>query len=474
MSLNISVCDMMQDIVTEITKKGKMIKARPGTPLAFIQASTFVPEMGDINTPELYGEHLRIMEEFNRDKGDRISSHTDAINASVDAAIPGIRNQLHVYRNIVNPTIKDLLEKIDYDLQNISNKPVSNMEIVEWNLPIPYYNEKLEDLSYRYSSHGTVEVTLKEIAEIPSSTELYELMYTGIATLDESIKSWLSTIPDDYITTVWADIFTKTGSMMKLMVNKDQGHAYALIAYLLAEKLVTHEPLDCFKTTRAVFVSHLSAIRDFAGKFVYQYIQKNKKSIEEQNLILNISNNTTTVHAVVYDAWLEAGGTPEILLGNMLNKQRVMYGQLLMNNAQDLTNKWNSYYAMQKQQLGNMQVSNIRYSIEKNFNTQMNEARQKIRNNEKIDIPSIEECDNIEKLFKQEINSYGGFTLENLPSVVTKLVCRSRFYKTDAEIFLSKLNKIMNDNPDLPPFEASTIATIEYIVEWSLTQTELK
>lgn len=67
------------------------------------------------------------------------------------AAIPGIRNQLHVYRNIVNPTIKDLLEKIDYDLQNISNKPVSNMEIVEWNLPIPYYNEKLEDLSYRYS-----------------------------------------------------------------------------------------------------------------------------------------------------------------------------------------------------------------------------------------------------------------------------------------------------------------------------------
>ena len=296
MSLNISVCDIMQDIVTEITKKGKMIKARPGTPLAFIQASTFVPEMGDINTPELYGEHLRIMEEFNRDKGDRISSHTDAINASVDAAIPGIRNQLHVYRNIVNPTIKDLLEKIDYDLQNISNKPVSNMEIVEWNLPIPYYNEKLEDLSYRYSSHGTVEVTLKEIAEIPSSTELYELMYTGIATLDESIKSWLSTIPDDYITTVWADIFTKTGSMMKLMVNKDQGHAYALIAYLLAEKLVTHEPLDCFKTTRAVFVSHLSAIRDFAGKFVYQYIQKNKKSIEEQNLILNISNNMFPKH----------------------------------------------------------------------------------------------------------------------------------------------------------------------------------
>ena len=32
MSLNISVCDIMQDIVTEITKKGKMIKARPGTP----------------------------------------------------------------------------------------------------------------------------------------------------------------------------------------------------------------------------------------------------------------------------------------------------------------------------------------------------------------------------------------------------------------------------------------------------------
>ena len=81
---------------------------------------------------------------------------------------------------------------------------------------------------------------------------------------------------------------------------------------------------------------------------------------------------------------------------------------------------------------------------------------------------------NVEKLFKQEINSYGGFTLENLPSVVTKLVCRSRFYKTDAEIFLSKLNKIMNDNPELPPFEASTIATIEYIVEWSLTQIELK
>ena len=291
MSINISICDVMSDIVNDITKKGKMIKARSGTPLAIIQACTSVPEMGDINSPELYGEHLRIMEEFNRDKEDRISSHTDAVNSTIDAIAPGIRNQLHVYRNIVNPTIKDLLERIDYDLQNISNKPISNMEIVEWNLPIPYYNEKLEDLAYRYSSHGTVDVTLKDIAEIPSNTELYELMCTGIATLDESIKSWLSTVPDNYIATVWSDIFTKSGSMMALMVNKDQGHAYALIAYLLSEKLVTHEPLDCFKTTRAVFVSHLSAIRDFAGKYVYQYIQKNKKAIEEKNLILNINNN---------------------------------------------------------------------------------------------------------------------------------------------------------------------------------------
>ena len=464
----------MSDIVNDITKKGKMIKARSGTPLAIIQACTSVPEMGDINSPELYGEHLRIMEEFNRDKEDRISSHTDAVNSTIDAIAPGIRNQLHVYRNIVNPTIKDLLERIDYDLQNISNKPISNMEIVEWNLPIPYYNEKLEDLAYRYSSHGTVDVTLKDIAEIPSNTELYELMCTGIATLDESIKSWLSTVPDDYIATVWSDIFTKSGSMMALMVNKDQGHAYALIAYLLSEKLVTHEPLDCFKTTRAVFVSHLSAIRDFAGKYVYQYIQKNKKAIEEKNLILNINNNVTTVHAVVYDAWLEAGGTPEILLGNMLNKQRVMYGQLLMNNAQELTNKWNSYYAMQKQQLGNFQVSNIRHAIEKNFNSQINDARQKIRNNEKLDIPSIEECDNIEKLFKQEVNRYGGFNINDLPKAVTRLVCRSRFYKTNAETFLTMLNNIINDNPELPIFEASTVATINYISEWVLTQVELK
>ena len=36
------------------------------------------------------------------------------------------------------------------------------------------------------------------------------------------------------------------------------------------------------------------------------------------------------------------------------------------------------------------------------------------------------------------------------------------------------LNDIINDNPELPIFEASTVATINYISEWVLTQVELK
>ena len=65
-------------------------------------------------------------------------------------------------------------------------------------------------------------------------------------------------------------------------------------------------------------------------------------------------------------------------------------------------------------------------------------------------------------------------SINDLPKVVTRLVCRSRFYKTNAETFLTMLNNIINDNPELPIFEASTVATINYISEWILTQVELR
>ena len=168
------------------------------------------------------------MEEFNRDKEDRISTHTDVTNSTVDAIAPGIRNQLHVFRNVVNPTIKDLLDKINYDLQNISNQPISTMEVIEWDLPTPYYNDKLEDLSSRYSEHGTVEVNLTDIAELPSSAEILELFTTGISSLDDDINKWLAGMDENYLPNLWKKVFMSSESLLRIMLDKDLGQANAL------------------------------------------------------------------------------------------------------------------------------------------------------------------------------------------------------------------------------------------------------
>lgn len=463
-----------EDIARELTDAKKTVALKIGTPLSVLQASTFLVPTDDIKDKDTYAQHIKIMQKFNEDTKEKISSHTDTANAAVNAIAPGIRNQLHVYRNVVNPLIKDLLDKIDYDIQNVSKQPVTDMEVIEWNLPLPYYNDKLEDLSYRYSSHGTVDVTLSCIADMPATSDIINLLSTGIASLDSAINDWIVSLGEDYIANIWTKAFMTKESLLKLLVSKEDGQAVSLLIYLMAEKLVTHEPLDCFKVNRGTFTRELGAIRDFAGKYVYRYIQLNKETIAKKNLVISVIGNKTTVHALVYNDWLENGGSVEILLGNMLSNQKLLNGELLINKGQELINRWNTYYTIQKQQRDNYQVNNIRKSIEKNFRTQMNEARQKIRNNETIDIPNINECDKIEQLFKQEINSYGGINVIDLPTVITRLICRSRFYKTNAEQFLTKLNKIMTDNPDLPPFEASTIATIEYIVEWNLSQVEIK
>ena len=71
--------------------------------------------------------------------------------------------------------------------------------------------------------------------------------------------------------------------------------------------------------------------------------------IEKNILIINIIKDKTYVHSVVYNEWLNSGGSVEILLGNMLSNNRITYGKLLLDNAQSLINKWNSYYAIEKQ-----------------------------------------------------------------------------------------------------------------------------
>lgn len=57
--------------------------------------------------------------------------------------------------------------------------------------------------------------------------------------------------------------------------------------------------------------------------------------------------------------------------------------------------------------------------------------------------------------------------------VALRLLCRARYYRTDAEKLLGRIDTIVKENPKLDVREASTIAEIEYVSDWCFDQMRL-
>ena len=476
--LSIQSSDSICDVARDLAEKGIKLNPVSGSVISNLFNASYVPSnlSTEINNKlhEFQRKLAETIEVNNKEEEDiRNNIHNQVQNECVSVVSKSIASHLSFARNVVNPIVGELANKTLEELEAYNKINITDFNILEYSPPKPYYNEKLEDLVSRFKDTKFTELDTRKITGPTSCAEINDLLSTNIPSLDADIKKWLGDVNQDWLLSIWTDAFCVKGSLQTLLTNATNGYDNALFIYLITEKFVLVGPTDGINCDLPTFNKIVAEIRKQAGAQVYRNIQDVRRTTDTKTLVKRIDTKTTFVNSDVYDEWLDNGGQVEMLLGNMLNTKRLYLGDDLVANGTKLISQWNNYYTIKRQEFLNLKFRNIQGILSKHFRSQINDARQKIKEKKPCDIETLDECLIIEKLFAQAIANVKQVDLENIYLLSLKLCCASRFSKTDAESILLNINKLAKSDEHITEREAATITTIEYINNWLISQIDI-
>jgi hypothetical protein len=72
----------------------------------------------------------------------------------------------------------------------------------------------------------------------------------------------------------------------------------------------------------------------------------------------------------------------------------------------------------------------------------------------------------VRKLFNVVMLDIKQADIDDLYNLCMKVVCRARYYNTDAELILQGINNAKRDNPDINIREAACVSAINYVAAW--------
>ncbi|WP_233874328.1 hypothetical protein [Paraburkholderia adhaesiva] len=183
-------------------------------------------------------------------------------------------------------------------------------------------------------------------------------------------------------------------------------------------------------------------------------------------LVREIAGSKTVVYEPVYREYLEQGGSNEMLFANALSQPFAMTSADLLAQKEALARRWAAHSALVATAECNQRYNKIIELLELHFRSQFNEATE----GEDTTAPNR---DTVLKLFRECLKHITESDLNDLYAVCLKLVCRARFYTTDAERILTGMELARARNPSLSPREAATASIVDYIAWWVAAQMRL-
>jgi hypothetical protein len=183
-------------------------------------------------------------------------------------------------------------------------------------------------------------------------------------------------------------------------------------------------------------------------------------------LIRSVNKNVTTVNGSVYDSWITAGGENEILFGNSLNSSTIVSVQDFNEKGAELKALWNRHAVLTATVERNRTFTRTKEVLLKHFNEQMRTITEG-------DEATLENRARITEAFEVCLQGLREDELNDLWDACLKLLCASRFAKTDARRILLGIERVKKENPNIDVREAAAISVIEYVADWIASQLQV-
>jgi hypothetical protein len=472
-------------LAEELAAKGQVVRPRTNTVLE--QLVRLCPtdltrpqeiEVPPADVPGYYGTYL---ENTTQGTPEAPSEHDQALNALQRDIALAVTQHVGFARNIVKPLILDYIERVSKALETLQPRRASDLfDIVIQDLP-----EICEDATFlsdigSYTSQSVLTPDLKPTLGDKSPEEILALLSTGQKALDGLLVTWYGRLGEDFFTRCWYSFFSQNPAPVKgILCYAEVGNLdvfakadIATFLYIVAGRLYEAVDDSAQGVSLQVYKNTMAQIRDYGGALLAACLKLIQNFEQSKTMVIKLeeANYRALVVGKLYREWLKTGGHPEVILGLIVSGKLIANQVALDTAAPGLLERWQNFSNLFDVRESNQAFTNFRTVLKLEFDQLMGTLTEEEQGYVKED-PSY-----YQKSIKLVDEVIAGLKTSDMPDLygtALKIVCRGRFYYTDAEKILSGMEDVRKANPHIDPREAALLSTLEYVCTFLADQFQL-
>lgn len=427
---------------------------------------TLVKDCGDVEGQTYKSDgaveyNLNNIADFiNRGDGIGANNHDLDMDEVVGVVATAVTGHINVARTVVAPAVDDMVSKILPQLEQASRSTMSDLEVVTICVPAPLLEPSLISAVEKFKDVPTEDFVSGAGLPSLSETEIVEIMKSGATSLDGAIETFLSTLQPGFLSKIWKELFTPYSEGRNFYLLADDspnGLAFAMVGFLVARK-IWNKPMEGVNMSASSYEKSMLLIREQSALRLVRELNILDRQEKNEILVRAYTRNSISVNERVYNKFLKEGGSNEILLGNLLSNDLKVNSTPILENKERYLDYWKSFLIANRTTEANLRFAACKSIARLEFGAM-------ISNLSHDELP-VQDRQQVVKLFEEELKKTTETEIADPYRWVMRLVCKSRFYKTDSYRILSDIALIRDQNQGVETREAASIATMNYIGWW--------
>jgi hypothetical protein len=473
--LTLQAAESAYPVTRALDEKGIALVAKPGSLLASVIASTYInfdpAQQGaeyhvDLNAMCALTDQASTVTGF--------SEHTARMEEASDFIAEKLTKHLFNARTVVAPFVDAYAGRLVRAMELISGNPDNGMEVVLHTQPGPLAEPSLvKSIQLNKDVIYTRELLTGGLPP-QDDNQIRGLMMTGSASVDAAIAEYFSKKEEGWLAARWKSIFCVgpndpvPADGLDAYISGRQNVDTAMLVFLVSRR-IWNTPLDGTDMSSAKYEDTMVNYRSQSGLRLCHELERLDRDSQAGILIVNTESvpggsMRVTVNASVYRDFLTQGGSNEVLLGNMLQPQKEVRLDRLLEKKEILEATWTRYYSYNKNLYDQKRLLQMRTAIVTEWDCLTTDYTPE-------DFP-VHERASSRAMVVRASHTLTPKDFDDLGSLALKLACEARFYKTDAYLILRGMQRARENNPGIDAAEAANISVSEYVCRWLASQME--
>lgn len=391
------------------------------------------------------------------------NSHNLEFDAAVEAGANAVRSELSFAQNVVVPAQEQIVTAVRAALEQNLDKHLYQFEVVEEAINPVLKDANMLALIKEHEKNGRVIPTgaIFSFGE-RSVEEIQSWLPTGFKGTDAAISLWVADKPDSFFLDVFQAVFNngsvgEGGALLTALGDTDA----ATLVYLLARHFFDEPPADTGLSLNEC-QTYMAQLRNLAGEMLFFQLSVLDNAIKNGLLVKRIRDDKIYVQSEVYRPWLESGGSVDTLFGLAVIKGKQVTVKDINASVESLNDAWRRHHNLTTASLVQEKSRLVRQVLAREFGRFFEEYYKE---------PGKEgEAQRKFFILRESLNQKTDAQLQNLDDSVLCLLCSTLWPEKGSYFLLSRIDFHCKQNPQLSAREAASIAVIEFVTDWVMSQ----